>query len=96
MKPMEYGAFTEVDLPFPCALTRTKEALLQHGFDVLSETGIDSPRTVIFAMNGCEVMVCEDACGGVTVAATGDREAGERLDAVMDWLRPCAVSSIKS
>ena len=92
MKPMEYGVRTEVDLPFPCALTRTKEALLRHGFEVLSETGIEDPHTVIFALDGSEVVVYEDACGGVTVVAMGTEEAGERLDAVMDWLRPCARS----
>lgn len=93
MKSMEYGIRTEVDLPFPCALTRTKEALHQHGFEVLSETGIELPRTVILALDGCEVVVYEDACGGVTVAATASEEAGDRLDAVMDWLRPCAARS---
>ena len=93
MKRMEYEVRTEVELPFPCALTRTKEALLQHGLEVLSETGIDDPRTVILAMDASEVVVYEDACGGVTVVAMGNGEAGERLDAVMDWLRPCAHSA---
>jgi len=95
MKPMEYAVRIAVDLPFPCALTRTKDALLQHGFDVRSESDMDSPRTVIFALGNplCEVVVYEDECGGVTVAAMGDEGAGDRLDAVMDWLRPCAASA---
>lgn len=92
MKSMEYGIRTEVDLPFPCALTRTREALQQHGFAVLSETAADFPRTAILGLDGCEVVVYEDACGGVTVAATVSAEASDRMEAVMDWLRPCAVS----
>ena len=91
---MEYGARIDVELPFPCALTRTKESLLQHGFEVLSETGMDDPHTVIFVLDhpACEVVVCEDQCGGVTVVAMGGGDAEERLDAAMDWLRPCAVA----
>lgn len=87
MKQMEYGVRTEVDLPFQCALTRTREALQQQGFGVLAETdvrarlneklGVDGPRSVIFeACNPevglllpCDVIVYEDVCGGVTVAA---------------------------
>jgi hypothetical protein len=92
MKPMEYEVRIALDLPFPCALTRTKDALLQHGMSVVSETAIDSPRTVIFSLEHPigEVVVYEDECGGVTVVAMGGEEAGEPLDAVLDWLRPCA------
>lgn len=95
---MEYGVRTEIELPWPCALMRTREALVQHGFEVVSEMATENPRTAIFALGhpACEVVVYEDACGGVTVVAMGSGEAGERLDAVLDWLRPRAAAASSS
>ncbi len=93
MNSIEYGASTEVDLPFECALTRTREALQEHGLAVVSEAHVDGSRSVILGLGapGGDVIVYEDVCGGVTIAAAGGEDIGARLDAVMDWLRPCAV-----